>query len=75
MSDEIRPGRGALRLRGGRAYGICRPRPDIGYQYPKGHPCHGCPYTFPTPTPSCTMGGGPEDCPWAFYKRLMQKKR
>ena len=33
-------------------YGI-RYEPSPPYQYPKGHPCHGCPYTLNASVPSC----------------------
>lgn len=40
------------------------------YQYPKGHPCHGCPYTLNTTVPSCMFparrDGG---CFWYDQKR------
>lgn len=72
-SDEIRPRPGAYKLIGGRSYGIRTIEQRTDYRYPEGHPCHGCPYTFPTIKPSCTMGGGPEDCPWTFYKHLMKR--
>lgn len=48
-----------------------RPRPV--FSYPKGHPCHGCPYTFRTGAPSCTMGGGPGDCIWQVYRGLTDR--
>lgn len=44
------------------------------YQYPQGHPCCGCPYKFPTSKPSCTMGSRPQDCPWHFYKNMMNRR-
>jgi len=50
-------------------------RPQPVFSYPKGHPCHGCPYTFRTDKPSCTMGGRPGDCAWYFYRRLMEKPK
>lgn len=33
-------------------YGI-RFEPSPPYQYPKRHPCHGCPYTLNATVPSC----------------------
>jgi hypothetical protein len=36
----------------------------------KGHPCHGCPYTFAISQPSCTLGASPGNCFWYFYKRM-----
>jgi hypothetical protein len=38
--------------------------------YSKGHPCHGCPYTFNISQPSCTIGAQSGDCFWSFYKRM-----
>lgn len=35
-----------------RQYGI-RFEPSPPYQYPKGHPCRGCPYTLKASVPSC----------------------
>ena len=51
-------------------YGI-RSEPPVPYQYPKGHPCGGCPYTLNAPVPTCmfparTDGG----CFWYDRKRL-----
>lgn len=54
--------------------------PQSVYAYPQGHPCYGCPYTFPTDKlparlwSSCTMGGTPGDCPWYFYKKMMSRR-
>lgn len=50
-------------------------RPQPVFSYPKGHPCHGCPYTFRTDTPSCMMGGKPGDCVWYFYRRLTGRQK
>lgn len=72
-SEKIRPRQKAYKLIGARTHGIRTIELCTDYRYPQGHPCHGCPYTFPTDKPSCTMGGEPEDCPWTFYKRLMQR--
>ncbi|MEG0091798.1 MAG: hypothetical protein RSA20_08250 [Oscillospiraceae bacterium] len=44
------------------------------YQYPKNHPCHGCPYKFPVSKPSCTMGSRPPDCAWHFYQKIMKRR-
>ena len=33
-------------------HGVCRVT-ATPYQYPKGHPCRGCPYTLNTTVPSC----------------------
>ena len=33
-------------------YGISM-EPEAPYQFPEGHPCHGCPYTLQTNVPSC----------------------
>lgn len=35
-----------------RSYGI-RFETPAPYQFPKGHPCHGCPYTLGSSVPSC----------------------
>ena len=44
------------------------------YEYPKNHPCHGCPYKFPVSKPSCTMGSRPPDCAWYFYKSITNRR-
>jgi len=53
-------------------YGISQGHPTV-YQYPKGHPCHGCPYTFQTNVPSCMFparrDGG---CFWHDLKKPEQ---
>ena len=53
-------------------HGVCRVT-ATPYQYPKGHPCRGCPYTLNTTVPSCMF---PErrDC-GCFWYDLKQKKR
>lgn len=68
--EEVQLIRRNKQLVSGKHHGIRLAAPTTNYRYPAGHPCHGCPFTFPTPTPSCTMGGGPTDCPWAFYKKM-----
>lgn len=45
------------------------------YEYPKDHPCHGCPYKFPVSKPSCTMGSRPPDCAWYFYKKIISRRK
>lgn len=43
------------------------------YQYPKGHPCYGCPYTLNTTVPSCMFPErGDGGC---FWYDLKKKKR
>lgn len=34
------------------SYGVAL-LPERIYEYPKGHPCRGCPFTFQTSIPSC----------------------
>ena len=48
-------------------------RPQPAFIYPKGHPCHGCPYTFGTAAPSCSTGDRPGDCVWYFYRGLLER--
>lgn len=45
------------------------------YEYPKDHPCYGCPYHFPVSVPSCTMGSQPDICAWYFYKKMIKKRK
>ena len=33
--------------------------PEPVYEYPAGHPCRGCPFTFRTSEPSCLTGSYP----------------
>lgn len=51
--------------------------PEPVYEYPAGHPCRGCPFTFRTSKPSCLTGSYPdtENCVNAFYKKLQAKHK
>ena len=55
------------------SYGIA-PLTVHQYEYPKGHPCHNCPYTLRTSVPSCMFperrDGG---CLW--YAQLLEEKK
>ncbi len=53
-------------------YGI-RFEPPPPYQYPKGHPCHGCPYTLKASVPSC-MFPERQDGTCFRYDMLHRKK-
>jgi len=36
--------------------------PTKKFKYPRGHPCHGCVYTFEIEKPSCSLGTSPDKC-------------
>ena len=52
------------------------PVPVPAYQFPEGHPCCGCSFTFETYKPSCIAGSYPDtkNCINAFYKKLVRRK-
>ena len=63
------------RLLSGRSYGCRRPAQDE-YQYPEGHPCHGCPYTLRVGAPSCMFPSRADGgCFWRDYKRAFKGGR
>lgn len=47
--------------------------PSPPYQYPKGHPCHGCPYTLNATVPTC-MFPDRSDGTCFRYDQLHRKK-
>jgi len=51
--------------------------PEPIYEFPIGHPCRGCPFTFRTSKPSCLTGSYPdtENCVNAFYKKIQARHR
>lgn len=54
------------------SYGVAR-LTDWLYEYPKGHPCRGCPFTLRTSVPSCMFPSRKDGgCLWYDLKR---KKR
>lgn len=57
-------------LSSGPYFGVLVEEPAL-YQFPKGHPCHGCPYTLRASVPSCMFpireGGG------CFWRDLNKK--
>ena len=57
-------------------HGVCRVT-ATPYQYPKGHPCRGCPYTLNTTVPSCMFPSNQEAAEriFAFIKVLEAVKR
>ena len=59
-----------------RGYGVAI-GPEPVYQYPEGHPCHGCFSTFQVNKPSCMSGSYPdaENCPNAFYRRIQARQK
>ena len=51
--------------------------PEPIYQYPEGHPCHGCVFIFQINKPSCLTGSysDTENCINAFYKKMQARWR
>jgi hypothetical protein len=60
-----------------KGHGVVAFKPDPVYQFPEGHPCHGCVFTFNENLPSCMTGRCPDtdQCVNAFYKKLLIKQR
>jgi hypothetical protein len=59
-----------------RGYGVVV-IPEPVYQYPEGHPCHGCAFVFQVNKPSCPSGSYPdtENCPTAFYRKIQNRHK
>ena len=59
-----------------KSYGVVI-MPEPVYEYPEGHPCCGCLFTFRVNKPSCLTGCYPdtENCSNAFYKKIQAKNR
>ena len=55
------------------SYGIIGPLTVPPYEYPKGHPCHNCPYTLYTSVPSCMFPERKDD--GCFWYDLKNKRR
>jgi len=55
------------------SYGIIGPLTVHPYEYPKGHPCHNCPYTLYTSVPSCMFPERKDD--GCFWYDLKNKRR
>jgi hypothetical protein len=51
--------------------------PEPIYQYPEGHPCHGCIFTLWTSGPSCLTGDYPDtgNCINTFYGNIQARWR
>jgi len=59
-----------------KGYGVVI-KPEPIYEYPEGHPCHGCVFIFKINKPSCMTGSYPdtENCINAFYKKIQARQR
>ena len=55
------------------SYGIIGPLTVHPYEYPKGHPCHNCPYTLHTSVPSCMFPERKDGS--CFWYDLKNKRR
>lgn len=50
--------------------------PDPIYEYPEGHPCHGCVFRMKVNKPRCMAGSDPStgDCVNAMFRRIKEQQ-